>query len=888
MNAHAMGVARLPDAERAAEIRRLSEAGKAGTLTRIRGALRDLNRETPNDERAAGLQQVEAAMQRLKYQRENEARQAVVKRGARKAEKEQTAMTTKERSKWTPDHARRATVQAFDDGYKPVTIIPHTLTKLEKDAGKLPGACYAGKWDTEKDWAAVAETATLEASLSWYGQTPSAPNVGILCGVKTERGYLVGVDIDCDAPEVLEGLAKLCNGEIAVRIGRADRSGLVPLLVDSLEVAEVFSHESIKDDKGKPVRIQLLKSGKQFVARGIHPGRLAPYQWARFDAALGGAGGDCDMPSVAQLPLVKLADVLAVFEAAGFRAGDVTKSENASAVKAELLSVLENDDELDGDDYEAVFGDDGLFPLSRVAEGKRAFAKNVAEWGEDYEPDGGDVSHHSRRVGFYKDILRVHSKLGVAHVRVLHLSGKFPGLGRYTGVKEGDGSITDKHIANAFEYAKRQIAAELRGGEAFGPVEDEDDDDESGETERPKAEMPAKAETDDGTPKTAVNVVYLETIRSSPPRFLEWSVKHFIARGTTAVVSGQWGGGKTAIYLDIALHIAAGLNWHGKKVKQGVVIYCGLENPEDIARRVRAWSDLMEGEGHDLSGCAFVQHKGPLSLVDVKDTIKSTKEEKALIKTAQEAGKHFGMNVAMIVIDTVSASISPGNDREHAGPYMKSLERISQATGANVTALHHPKKTGEALRGGGEFFGNGDAVILVSRDEKTRVGSVKASSEKFRIGDPSLVDFNYVLTPYKIGVDEDGEDVNVILAVEHGRAEAMGAVSDDEADARLERWRFAKFEYLEDYVLDYMRQQVAGAGDEVTERTTFLSDQLREAVTPALDHFAPHTRKRAKGEKLAEQRRKQFARLLAGLVDQKRITVQRAQGRQSVVRLLES
>jgi hypothetical protein len=888
LNAHAMGVARLPDAERVAEIRRLTEAGKAGTLTRIRGALRDLNRETPNDERAAALQQVEAAMQRLKHKREGEARQAVVKRDARKAGKEQTAMTTMEKSKWTPDDARNATAKAFDDGYRPVTIIPHTLKDDDKfkDAGKLPGAFYveSRKWGKLPGWAAYAERAKLADQLDWYGQTPSAPNVGILCGVKTERGYLVGVDIDCDAPEVLEGLAKLCNGEMAVRVGRADRSGLVPLLVDSLDAAEVFACGGD--------RIQLLKAGKQFVARGIHPQRRQPYRWASFDTALGEAVGDGEMPSVAQLPLVKLVDVLAVFEAAGFRAGDVTKSENASAVKADLLSNLENAED-DGDDFEVLFGDNGKFPLSELAEENRAFAKNLASWGEDYEPDSEDISHYNRRVGFYSDIVRQWPEFTIAHAKVLHLSERLPGLGRFTGLKEGDGSITDKHIANAFEYAKRKIAAELRGevkqhdstkapstGAAFGEVDDED---ESGKTERQatKAEMVDKAEK-------PTNVVYLEAIRSSPPRFLEWSVKHFIARGTTAVVSGQWGAGKTAVYMDIALHIAAGLDWHGKKVKQGVVVYCGLENPEDIARRVRAWGDMMEDEGHDLSGCAFVQHKGPISLVKADGNIRPTKDETALIKTANDAAEYFGMDVAMIIVDTVSASISPGNDREHAGLYMKAMERISQATGAHVTALHHPTKTGDPLRGGGEFFGNGDAVILVSRDEKTKVGTIKASLEKFRIGDPALVDFNYELKPHKIGVDEDGEAINVILAVEHRRAEAMGAVSDDEADARLERFQLLKYENLEDYVLDYMRQQVAGAGDEVTERTTFLSDELREAVTPALDHFAPHTRKSAKGEKLTEQRRKQFARLLAGLVDQKRVTVQRAQGRQSVVRLLES
>lgn len=809
------------------------------------------------------------------------------------------------KSKWTVDDARSATVQAFDAGYKPVTIIPHTLKDdgKFKDVGKLPGAFYvqSRKWDKFPGWAAYAERAKLADQIDWYGQTPSAPNVGILCGVKTDRGYLVGVDIDCEAPEVLEGLAKLCGGEIAVRIGKEGRSGLVPLLVDSIDADQDFLCGTDK--------IQLLKEGRQFVAHGIHPQRLAPYQWVRYDEALGEAIGDCDMPSVDQLPAVKLADVLAIFDANGFRAGEGTagKPSDVKGRKAELLAILEAS-EYDDDDYKSLFGDDGKFPLSELAEGNPAFAKNLASWGEDYEPDSEDISHHNRRVAFYSDLVRAWPEFTISHAKVLHLSERLPGLGRFTGEKEGDGSITDKHIVNAFEYAERKIAAEQRGevkqhdstkpsskGEAFGGVDDGEENTEADKAETvDKAETPEAEATNVDNAETVEdsNVVYFDTIRNSKPRYLEWGVKHVIARGTTSMVSGQWGAGKTAIYLDIALHIAAGFSWHGKKVKQGVVIYCGLENPEDIARRVRKWGDLMKSEGHDLSGCAFVQHKGPLSLVNVKDTLKATESEKGLIKTAKKAAEHFGMDVAMIVIDTVSASIKPGNEKEHAGVYTTAMDRIVQATGAHVVALHHPTKAGEALRGGGEFHGNVDTVIMVERDEKTRACSLKASREKFRIGDPALVNFSYELKPHKIDVDEDGEDINVVLAVERDSTTTW-AVSDTEADARLERWAqggqwYAKHENAEDALIEYMRQQAAAAGDNVTDKTSFLSSELREAMTPALDHFAPSTRKRATGAKRAEQRRKQFARLQDKLLVDKRIAVQNVQGGQSIVRLLES
>ncbi len=138
----------------------------------------------------------------------------------------------------------------------------------------------------------------------------------------------------------------------------------------------------------------------------------------------------------------------------------------------------------------------------------------------------------------------------------------------------------------------------------------------------------------------------------------------------------------------------------------------------------------------------------------------------------------------MIVVDTVSQSITPGNDRDDGSIYTNSMQRVVGATGANVTALHHPTKDGNAFRGDSAFQGNVDTLILVDRDAKGR-GSIKAGS-KFRIGDPAKVDFAYRLKAFKIDEDEDGDPITVVLSVPANTTEAMGAVDDtDDDDAML-------------------------------------------------------------------------------------------------------
>lgn len=273
-------------------------------------------------------------------------------------------------------------------------------------------------------------------------------------------------------------------------------------------------------------------------------------------------------------------------------------------------------------------------------------------------------------------------------------------------------------------------------------------------------------------------IAYIEDIRKAEPRHLDWCVKFFIARGTTSIVSGLWGAGKTAVFTDVALHVAHGLSYRNRKVTKAVVLYVALENAEDVERRVRAWCETIERAGHDVQNGAFVIHRGPCGLY--RPDGKPTADEKELIRIAKEASEHYRLPVGMIIIDTLSQSIAPGNDREHGGVFVGAMQRISLATGANVTSLHHPTKAGEHVRGDGQLQGNVDTVIEVSRDKKTGRGLIEAGS-KFRIGDPSKVRFGYRLRSVEIGRDEDGDIIDVVLATEdHDPSLAVDDVDTEE------------------------------------------------------------------------------------------------------------
>jgi AAA domain/Bifunctional DNA primase/polymerase, N-terminal len=434
-------------------------------------------------------------------------------------------------------------------------------------------------------------------------------------------------------------------------------------------------------------------------------------------------------------------------DAIGTKPEGATVRVNAKQLERPLKALAENE----RPDYAETFGEPALgarYDLEELRREDPEFARVV----EDADGDRSTFRWKSARRLLQRWPDMTVEELAVYYAEHADDAGEL--------TDDGNGSGYYSHTDVAKEWVKNRIAS------TFDAVTDEEDDEPT---------EPVKRVSDQPL------FSYIEDVRIAEPRFIEWAIKHFLARGTTSIVSGKWGTGKTAVYTDIALHIAHGLPYRDRKVTKGVVIYVALENAEDVERRIRAWCDEMAKQGHDVSNGAFVIHRGPCALYDQR--AKATPDEKTLIKIAQDASRHYGLPVSMIVIDTLSQSITPGSDREDGSIFTGAMQRIVNATGANVSTLHHPTKAGEAVRGDSALQGNVDTVIDVARESNGR-GTIKAGS-KFRIGDPAKVNFAYRLKPFEIGEDEDGEAITVVLAVEASVGVAMGAVEDDGDDTTL-------------------------------------------------------------------------------------------------------
>ena len=76
-------------------------------------------------------------------------------------------------------------------------------------------------------------------------------------------------------------------------------------------------------------------------------------------------------------------------------------------------------------------------------------------------------------------------------------------------------------------------------------------------------------------------------------------VKGLIPRAGLVVIWGPPKCGKSFLTFDLAMHVALGWEYRGRRVKQGYVVYCALEGAQGFVNRVEAFR-LEKLSGDDV------------------------------------------------------------------------------------------------------------------------------------------------------------------------------------------------------------------------------------------------------------------------------------------------
>ena len=171
-------------------------------------------------------------------------------------------------------------------------------------------------------------------------------------------------------------------------------------------------------------------------------------------------------------------------------------------------------------------------------------------------------------------------------------------------------------------------------------------------------------------------------------------------------VIGAYASFKSFVLLDVLLSIAAGLDWHGRRVQQGACLYIVAEGASGIAQRVAAWKAV-----HHV--------RGSLPILFLPTAVKISDPGQVSQLLAAIDALDVGP-IAAIAIDTLARCLTGSeNDPEAMGAFIDGADRLRVHTGATVLIAHHSGWSADRSRGHSSLPAALATEILVERDDMT-------------------------------------------------------------------------------------------------------------------------------------------------------------------------
>lgn len=182
-------------------------------------------------------------------------------------------------------------------------------------------------------------------------------------------------------------------------------------------------------------------------------------------------------------------------------------------------------------------------------------------------------------------------------------------------------------------------------------------------------------------------------------------IDNVLDRGTTALLYGRWGTGKSFVALDWAASVATGRRWQERASEHLRVLYVAAEGAFGMKARTHAWET---GWGTKISDEHLHVLPTPVNLTRPGEV----RELAALIDTN---GYDF------IVLDTLARCMAGAdeNSAQDCGIVVEHLDLLRRHTPGGrgvVLGVHHTGKDGLTMRGSSALEGGVDTVYRVTAD----------------------------------------------------------------------------------------------------------------------------------------------------------------------------
>lgn len=253
-------------------------------------------------------------------------------------------------------------------------------------------------------------------------------------------------------------------------------------------------------------------------------------------------------------------------------------------------------------------------------------------------------------------------------------------------------------------------------------------------------------------------------------------VQGFLTEAAGSVVYGDSNAGKTFMATDLALHVAAGKRWMGRRVEQGGVVYCVLEGGFGFQNRVEAW---RRAQGLHDARIPFAAIQAPINMLNAEADVA------ALVASIQAAAAHIEMPVKLVVIDTLARALAGGdeNSPEDMGALVKNMDAVRHETGAHVMFIHHSgKDQARGARGHSSLRAAIDTEVEVTADEESGARQAKVVKQRDL---PKGQMVHFTLKVVELGENRHGETVTscVVEASDEAPAASRQRIPDDAARA---------------------------------------------------------------------------------------------------------
>lgn len=190
-----------------------------------------------------------------------------------------------------------------------------------------------------------------------------------------------------------------------------------------------------------------------------------------------------------------------------------------------------------------------------------------------------------------------------------------------------------------------------------------------------------------------------------------WLVHEAIAEEGLTVIYGEPGAGKSFIALDMALRVAAGAEWFGRKTKRTGVLYIAAEGARGMGKRITGWK--IHNRCPELSVPFFVL---PVAVQLLEDG-----ERAKLLRTIDEAKRQLlDFDIGLVIVDTVSRSIAgiDENSQDTMTRFVDACDSIKRHCGGALIGIHHSGKDKErGMRGSSVLLGAVDASIRLTKKD---------------------------------------------------------------------------------------------------------------------------------------------------------------------------